>query len=375
MAITLKRLSIICDKHDMKIIAGKAGLNRRVSWVHIVEDKEILKFLKGSEIIITTGSGIAGNKDFDFIHAAQLLIDANAAGWVINIGYFIKEIPEELIEFCDKNNFPLFTVPWKEKIIDVTYDITRFILFNDEMVTSLAKVFSDVINKNGNMRKNIDLLVEEGFLENDIYQLLYIKPLIDSDLQIDIEPKINSYLKYFMFVENGNVIVIMSSNDKCNENDLIKQVESYYASQNIEFRAGLSKKKYGLSNLEKVYKQAKIACECLNDNSKKIVEYNDSELYQVICNIEDDNVLLKYSDSLIKNIKDYDLKNKTDYLKIIELYILKNGSVNDVASELKVHRNTINYRLKFIKEHFNIDMSIESLSKIYLAIVINKVKG
>lgn len=48
-----------------------------------------------------------------------------AAGVVFNIGPYIKRIPPDVISFANQNGFPVFTLPWKVHIIDISYDFLR----------------------------------------------------------------------------------------------------------------------------------------------------------------------------------------------------------------------------------------------------------
>ena len=63
MAISLSQLCANAEKdHEMKLIAGSAGLENTVRWVHMVEDSEVPGFLHGNELIFTTGIGHVGNE-------------------------------------------------------------------------------------------------------------------------------------------------------------------------------------------------------------------------------------------------------------------------------------------------------------------------
>ncbi len=69
----------------MKLIAGKEGLSRRVSWVHVTETLYMADFFKGGELIFATGVGIHSGEDFlTFLdalsshHTAGLCIDTGA---------------------------------------------------------------------------------------------------------------------------------------------------------------------------------------------------------------------------------------------------------------------------------------------------------
>ena len=49
MAITLARICANAEKtYGMKLIAGRAGMDNFVRWVHIVEDSEVPDFMHGN---------------------------------------------------------------------------------------------------------------------------------------------------------------------------------------------------------------------------------------------------------------------------------------------------------------------------------------
>ena len=55
-------------------------------------------------------------------------------------------------------------------------------------------------------------------------------------------------------------------------------------------------------------------------------------------------------------LHNYDRKHKTDYENILRLYLNNNCSVQAVSAKTYTHRNTINYRIKKIKEILNSDL-------------------
>ena len=62
MAVTLMMLCGDTErKYTMKLVAGKAGLDNIVRWVHIVEDSGEQPFLHGGELAVTTGIGHSDN--------------------------------------------------------------------------------------------------------------------------------------------------------------------------------------------------------------------------------------------------------------------------------------------------------------------------
>ena len=63
MALTIARICANTEKtYGMKLIAGRAGLENYVRWVHIVEDSEVPDFMHGNELVFTTGIAHFGNE-------------------------------------------------------------------------------------------------------------------------------------------------------------------------------------------------------------------------------------------------------------------------------------------------------------------------
>lgn len=62
MAITLTQLCRNAEKnYNMKLIAGRDGMDNTVRWVHMVDDSEVPDFLHGNELVFTTGIGHSGS--------------------------------------------------------------------------------------------------------------------------------------------------------------------------------------------------------------------------------------------------------------------------------------------------------------------------
>ena len=56
MAATLEKIYEVALHHyHMKLVAGREGLSNLVDWVHVVEEMDYVHFLKGRELIVTTG--------------------------------------------------------------------------------------------------------------------------------------------------------------------------------------------------------------------------------------------------------------------------------------------------------------------------------
>ncbi len=378
MSISLRRLIVDCKKYNLELLAGENGLNNQVRWVHIVEDKDVPNFLHGFELVFTTGIGIKNNDEFDFIAFADSLIEHKASGWIINEGPHINKIPRNLIDYCNEKDFPLFTIPWKERLIDVTYDITHTIISNEEKKASISESFSNIIFHSGDTKRNVEILEREGYKASDKYQIVYIDPMLDPNQDVldlsQIESKIYSLAGYSIFNENEKIVVVISEPSHDDIEYIVDQIKINSNLDESRFKVGISKAYEGLLDLDKIYKEAKIACTYAKEKKLSQVEYKDIGMHQIIGQIDDKCVLEGYIQDCIGEIKKYDKKNDTNYLEIIKLYIKYDGSIIEMADSLGVHRNTINYKIKFIKSYFKMNMTIEELTKLNLAIIMDEMK-
>ena len=111
MAVLLSDLYENIKNQDVTLVAGERGMGNVVRWLHMVESNAISSFLDGQEIAFTTGVGL--NRDETLLDLVKANNEHKASGMVINIGPFIKEVPKDVIDYCNKEGFPLFTVPWR----------------------------------------------------------------------------------------------------------------------------------------------------------------------------------------------------------------------------------------------------------------------
>lgn len=89
MAITIRMITKLVEHLDMKLIAGENGLDREVTWTHMVDSDIISVFLQGQELVFTTGIGL--NEDLSLFELVKDVYHKGASGIVINIGPFGKK--------------------------------------------------------------------------------------------------------------------------------------------------------------------------------------------------------------------------------------------------------------------------------------------
>lgn len=94
--------------------------------------------------------------------------------------------------------------------------------------------------------------------------------------------------------------------------------------------------------------------------------YDRLEVKKLILAVDDISLLESIYNENLKNLEVYDRDNGTDYMSFLRLYLKYDGSVQRVAQETFVHRNTINYQLAKIKKFSAITSKpLKNDSKLY----------
>lgn len=102
--------------------------------------------------------------------------------------------------------------------------------------------------------------------------------------------------------------------------------------------------------------------------------YDRLEVKKLILAIDDISLLESIYNENLKKLEVYDRDNGTDYMSFLRLYLKYDGSVQRVAQETFVHRNTINYQLAKIKKILGNSLkTFEKRFKIILAFEVRDV--
>ena len=125
--------------NDAEVIAGKLGLYRSVSWLHIFEMTDIESFVNGNEMILSTGVHFVQNIN-SFLVYLQKLIDLQVSCLCLELGQSVKSVPLEVIELANKHDFPIVIFKKTVRFVDITQAIHALII-NDhcEMLEKLNK--------------------------------------------------------------------------------------------------------------------------------------------------------------------------------------------------------------------------------------------
>ena len=104
---------------DIRLVGGSAGLNGAIRWVHVSELEDPTPWLKGGEILLTTGMGVGRTPAHQRAYLERLR-RAGLSGLGFGTGFSFKTVPRPLAQAADRASFPVFEVPYEVPFIAIT---------------------------------------------------------------------------------------------------------------------------------------------------------------------------------------------------------------------------------------------------------------
>jgi purine catabolism regulator len=104
---------------ELDPVAGQAGLSNAIRWVHVSELEDPTPWLKGGELLLTTGMGVGTRAAAQRAYLARLT-KAGLSGIGFGTGFSFRKVPKALIDAAERASFPLFEVPYPVPFIAIT---------------------------------------------------------------------------------------------------------------------------------------------------------------------------------------------------------------------------------------------------------------
>jgi purine catabolism regulator len=103
----------------LRPVAGERSLDRPVRWIHASELEDPTPWLKGGEILLTTGAGVGSTPARQRAYVRRL-VDADLAGLGFGTGFTHDRIPKAIVTSAEELGFPVFEVPYPVPFIAIT---------------------------------------------------------------------------------------------------------------------------------------------------------------------------------------------------------------------------------------------------------------
>ena len=405
MSIIVKDILKLESLKEMELVAGNTGLERSVEWIYVAEcfedPMEGIKWLQGGEMVFITGVGMKDDMSVltKFIKGIN---EKNGSGLIVNIGPYIESIPEEAINLANEIEFPLFMLPWKVKLVEISREISNAIVLSRIEENSLNHFLSNILFGDGELEGEaiekaayfgynldgeccicvIDIDGFEKFLKlKNLEDEISISKLKSTFRKI-VQDRLEKYALKVPIIDKDDAVIFFS---RCEENYMnrvdkaLREIKEIIKKRidGLSVSVGIGNSYKDLKMMKQSLNEAELAihsakCQGLDDT---ITKYKDIGIYGLLFNVKNKRILEDYYLDVLGPIIENDTTIKDiSSIQILETYLNENCNITTSAEKLFIHRNTLKYRIKKIEELLNCDLhNFNDCTKIKIALYTNKI--
>jgi PucR family transcriptional regulator, purine catabolism regulatory protein len=342
----------------LELASGHESAKSNVRWVHSTELADPTPWLRGGELLLTTGMQLDGPKSQRELIAR--LADHQIAGLGFGTGFKHRRLPAALLTAARKRSFPLFEVPYELPFIAIT-----------------ERAFTQLVNERYEMlQRNMagDVLAEA--LTGHLYP---------EDLQARLRPfGIGELLAVLAFAledpsagaaalerllerEGVNSLVAIRAGLLCAVIDadgtdpieLARKLRAELRARFGEARAAASRAA-ATQALRLSFHEARCALEAVrlqNGTAPEVACYRDLGAFQLLLSLQDDDALLSYCREVLGPIEQGEGDYGDELLRSLDVFIEHNGHWEKAAGALYCHRHTLRYRIRRVEQLTGRDFS------------------
>ena len=382
----------------LKLKAGKNGLQKSVRWIYFADCLQCVKseykienYIHGDEFVVLTNPSVT-----DDSQKLMALIHQMYEYRITALGINEGQISEELINYCEEKNLPLFELPEKYPLIDLSQIICRKLVLEENDRNAAEQLFSSILDAEHLSRErvmaqvrylNIDLegsffVAEFAFAsentesgwenEDSLTAGRNVKPMIHSEL--------SGYIKQDILIlpQAGSILALIP--DREETESCIKEIFSRLADRaqreyGMDLRIGVGNSKAYLDEVKKSRNEASAALRAaeVSGLKGKIFFYRDQGIYTLLSHVDDTRILDTYVEEKLGKLLQADELNDGKLSETLENYLNCSCNAKKTAEEMFLHRNTLNYRLKKIREILGCDLeNLDTCLELKLAFLIRR---
>jgi PucR family transcriptional regulator, purine catabolism regulatory protein len=335
----------------LELVSGEDSASAHVRWVHSTELPDPTPWLRGGELLLTTGVQLEGAK------AQRELIDRLAdhriAGLGFGTGFRHKRLPAALVTAARKRSFPLFEVPYELPFIAIT-----------------ERAFAELVNERYEMlQRNMagDVLAEAitGHLYPEEVQAR-LRPFGIGDqlaviaFALEDPGAAAAPLERILERERVPALVALRGGLLCGVVDaggaepveLARLVREQLGARFGDVRAAASRPA-ATHALRLSFHEARCALEAVrlaNGRAPDVASYEHLGAFQLLLSLQDDDALITYCRRVLGPIEHAEGDYGDELLRSLDTFIEHNGHWERAAAALYCHRHTLRYRMRRVEQ-------------------------
>jgi len=375
MAVALETLYAEIDPaHNVRLLT-KGCFHKMIDWMHMVEDMDFIPFLHGDELVFNSGINYVSNEWLKIYIDA--IYEKRAGGLILSMRDEMK-ISQEIIDYCNEIEFPLFSATWATPFIDIMRVFSVILLKNEQREANLNTAFRNAIYYPENEELYRSHFERNGFLFDMDYTIAILScdaygTEEGNEILHRIQKGLRKLLKNgIVFEEKARLIILVVGNS---EDEIIEASEKICQEDKNIF-IGIGTTVQHMNEIYKSYHRAATAYKLTKHPiPKNVVSYNEIGVYKLLTDQKEEVICSEFAEQMLGSIIKYDKENGTDYLKILISYFENECSIINTARSLYCHKNTMTYKINKIKEILGYEiLDNENRMSIMIAIHIMKLE-
>lgn len=363
MSVLLRTLLQATEKkYHISLLAGQKGLDNLVTWINTVEENDAAAYLRPQSLVITTG---ARRTDMAWIPSfCKAVHEAGASCLILNVRGNLQEVPMEALQFCEENQLVLLSMPWEMPLVELNQIYNRILFQNEQKRNNINGLLKGVLEEPESYTYVQGKLKSFGWSETTTYTPIILKPLSKdkSEVTHQLEQLENKFEQlYRMYWSNTSVGVLPEEerllivapslwNEELRKVMLLLQQETA-----IDYITAIGPSRSGIGQLQQYLRQTEKLVKLGRLQNKSFLEYDDTGIYQLLLGNEE-QLLQGLLEKNLKPLIVYDQANRTEYVEFLRRYMETGFSIQVMANEEFLHRNSVYYHVHKIEDILNIDL-------------------
>jgi PucR family transcriptional regulator, purine catabolism regulatory protein len=345
----------------LDLASGQDAAWRHVRWVHSTELLDPTPWLRGGELLLTTGLLLTSAKAQREL--IERLAEHKIGGLGFGTGFAHKRLPAALLAQARARSFPLFEVPYELPFIAITERVFAQLL--DERYEMLQRSMAgDVLAEALTGRlypEELQARLRPFGIGEQAAVLAFLPPdpaaaapLVERILAR--EPIGGSLVA----IRAGMLCTVVSAEEELDPIVLAGRIRMELASQvGGEVQASASRMA-PTQSLRLSFHEARCALEAVrlqNGGRPAVASYKDLGAFQLLLSLQDDDALLSYCREVLGPVEAGEGEYGDELLRSLDVFIEHNGHWEKAAAALYCHRHTLRYRIRRVEQLTGRDFS------------------
>jgi purine catabolism regulator len=343
----------------LELASGEDSARTPVRWVHSTELADPTPWLKGGELLLTTGLQLTTAQSQHEL--VDRLVEHDIAGLGFGTGFTHKRLPQALVGAARKHDFPLFEVPYELPFIAITERAFAHLL-NERYEMLQRNMVGDVLAETltGHLYpEDLKARLRPFGIHESIAVLAFslddpAAAAATAERLLEREGVAN-----LVALRAGLLCAVIAAED---DERPVALASALRAELEQRFgTVGAAASRSAPTHLLRLsFHEARCALEAVrlrNGEAPEVATHADLGAFQLLLSLQDDDALVSYCRSVLGPIEQGEGEYGEELVRSLDAFIEHNGHWEKAASALYCHRHTLRYRIRRIEQLTGRDFS------------------